>query len=177
MSAISALDRLPPVIGNAPDDETRLTARYAALRIMRTLAAMAIAPLAVIPALVVLFGPWALAHGGTRTLTGIVVPAMAVAYPMVALFGLPMHLALIRAGCTRRRDYAIAGVLLGAVPVAGYVMVAVAFEAKFAIAAMGPAFVRNAEWGAIGVVVFGLCSAAVAIAFRAIAIRRHPLTT
>jgi len=143
---------------------------------MRTLAAMAIAPLAVIPALVVLFGPWALAHGGTRTLTGIVVPAMAVAYPMVALFGLPMHLALIRAGCTRRRDYAIAGVLLGAVPVAGYVMVAVAFEAKFAIAAMGAAFVRNAEWGAIGVVVFGLCSAAVAIAFRAIAIRRHHLT-
>jgi len=143
---------------------------------MRTLAAMAIAPLAVIPALVVLFGPWAIAHGGTRTLTGIVVPAIVVAYPMVALFGLPMHLALVRAGCTRPRDYAITGVLLGAVPVAGYVMVAVAFEAKFAIAAMGAAFVRNAEWGAIGVVVFGLCSAAVAIAFRAIAIRRHHLT-
>jgi hypothetical protein len=88
-----------------------------------------------------------------------------------------MHLALIRAGCTRWRDYAITGALLGAVPVAGYVVVAVAFEAKFAIASMGSAFVRNGEWGAIGVVVFGLCSAAVAIAFRAMAIRRDPLTT
>ena len=143
---------------------------------MRILAAMAIAPLAVIPALVVLFGPWVIAHGGARTLTGIVVPAIVAAYPMMALFGLPMHLALVRAGCTRPRDYAIAGVLLGAVPIAGYVLVAVAFEAKFAVAAMGAAFVKNAEWGAIGVVVFGLCSAAVAIAFRAIAIRRHPLT-
>jgi len=136
---------------------------------MRTLAAIAVAPLAVIPVLVVLFGPWAIAHGGTRSLTGIVVPAIVVAYPMVVLFGLPMHLALVRAGCARRRDYAITGLLLGAVPVAGYVVVAVAFEAKFAIAAMGPAFLRNAEWGAIGVMVFGLCSAAVAIAFRAIA--------
>ena len=136
---------------------------------MRILAAMAIAPLAVIPAVVVLFGPWAIAHGGARTLTGIVVPAIVAAYPMMAVFGLPMHLALVRAGCTRPRDYAIAGVLLGAVPIAGYVLVAVAFEAKFAVAAMGAAFVKNAEWGAIGVVVFGLCSAAVAIAFRAIA--------
>ena len=144
---------------------------------MRTLAAIAIAPLAVIPVLVVLFGPWAIAHGGARSLTGIVVPAIVVAYPMVVLFGLPMHLALVRAGCMRWRDYAITGVLLGAVPVAGYVVVAVAFEAKFAIAAMGPAFLRNAEWGAIGVMVFGLCSAAIAIAFRAIAIRRDDLTT
>jgi hypothetical protein len=143
---------------------------------MRTLAAIAIAPLAVIPVLVVLFGPWAIAHGGTRSLTGIVVPAIVVAYPMVVLCGLPMHLALVRAGCTRWRDYAITGVLLGAVPVAGYVVVAVAFEAKLSIASMGSAFVRNAEWGAIGVVVFGLCSAAVAIAFRAIAIRRDDLT-
>jgi hypothetical protein len=143
---------------------------------MRMLAAIAIAPLAVIPVLVVLFGPWAIAHGGTRSLSGIVVPAMIVAYPMLLLFGLPMHLALVRAGYTRPRDYAITGVLLGAVPVAGYVVVAVAFEAKFAIAAMGPAFVRNAEWGAIGVVVFGLCSAAVAIAFRAIVLRPDRLT-
>jgi hypothetical protein len=134
---------------------------------MRTLAAIAVAPLAIVPVLVVLFGPWALAHGGTRSLTGILTPAVIVAYPMVVLFGLPMHLALVRAGCTRRRDYAIAGALLGAVPVAGYVLVAVAFEARFAIAAMGPAFIRNAAWGAIGVVVFGLCSVAIAIAFRA----------
>ncbi len=134
----------------------------------RTLAAIAIAPLAVVPMLVVLFGPWALAHGGTRSLTGILVPAVIVAYPIVMLFGLPMHLALVRASCTRRRDYAIAGALLGAVPVADYVLVAVADEAKYAIAAMGPALIRNAEWGAIGVVVFGLCSVAIAVAFRAI---------
>ena len=135
---------------------------------MRTLAAIAIAPLAVVPVLTVLFGPWAATSGGTRSLAGILLPAVVVAYPMVILFGLPMHLALVRQRCTRRRDYAIAGVLLGAVPVAGYVMVAVAFEAKFAIAAIGPAFIRNAEWGAIGVVVFGVCSAAVALAFRAL---------
>jgi hypothetical protein len=135
----------------------------------RTLAAIAIAPLAVVPVLAVLFGPWAMAHGGTRSLAGILTPAVVVAYPMVVLFGLPMHLALVRQRCTRRRDYAIAGLLLGAVPVAGYVIVAVAFEAKFAIAAMGPAFIRNAEWGSIGVVVFGLCSATVALAFRALA--------
>ncbi len=138
---------------------------------MRTLAAIAIAPLAVVPVLALLFGPWAMAHGGTRSLAGILTPAVIVAYPMVILFGLPIHLALIRQHCTRRRDYAIAGLLLGAVPVAGYVLVAVAFEAKFAIASMGPAFIRNAEWGSIGVVVFGLCSAMVALAFRAIVLR------
>ena len=135
---------------------------------MRTLAAIAIAPLAVVPVLALLFGPWAMAHGGTRSLAGILTPAVIVAYPLLILFGLPMHLALVRQRCTRRRDYLIAGVLLGGVPVAGYVLVAVAFEAKFAIAAMGPAFIRNAAWGAIGVVVFGLCSAAVASAFRAL---------
>ena len=135
---------------------------------MRTLAAIAIAPLAVVPVLALLFGPWAMAHGGTRSLAGILTPAVIVAYPLLILFGLPMHLALVRQRCTRRRDYLIAGVLLGGVPVAGYVLVAVAFDAKFAIAAMGPALIRNAAWGAIGVVVFGLCSAAVAIAFRAL---------
>ena len=67
----------------------------------RTLAAIAIAPLAVVPVLVVLFGPWAIAHGGTRSLTGISCPAIVVAYPMVVLFGLPMHLALVRQRCTR----------------------------------------------------------------------------
>jgi hypothetical protein len=135
----------------------------------RTLAAIAIAPLAVVPVLAVLFGPWAMAHGGARSLAGILTPAVVVAYPMVILFGLPMHLALVRQRCTRRRDYALVGVLLGTVPVVGYVIVAVAFEAKFVLAAMPPAFIRNAEWGAIGVAVFGLCSAAVALAFRALA--------
>jgi hypothetical protein len=132
----------------------------------RTLAAVAIAPLAVVPVLVVLFGPWAITHGGLRSLAGILIPAVVAAYPLVILVGLPMHLALVRQRCTRRRDYAVAGTLLGAVPVAGYVLVAVVFEAKFAPAAMGPAFVRNATWGVIGVIVFGLCSAAVAITFR-----------
>ena len=136
---------------------------------MRTLAAIAIAPLAVFPVLALLFGPWALTHGGTRSLAGILVPAIVAAYPMVILFGLPMHLALVRQRCTRWRDYAAAGVLLGAVPVAGYVLVAVTFDAKFDVAKLVPTLVKNATWGAIGVVVFGLCSAAVAIAFRAIA--------
>jgi hypothetical protein len=138
----------------------------------RTLAAIAIAPLAVIPVLAVLFGPWAISHGGMRSLTGILMPAVVAAYPLVILFGVPMHLALLRQRLTRRRDYAITGALLGAVPVAGYVVVAVAFEAKFAMAAMSPALARNFTWGAIGAIVFGLCSAAVAIAFRAIAIRQ-----
>ena len=140
----------------------------------RTLVAIAIAPLAVVPVLAVLFGPWALANGGTRTLAGILLPAIIAAYPMTILFGLPMHLALVRQRCTRRRDYAVAGVLLGAVPVAGYVLVAVAFDAKFAVPALWPTLVRNATWGAIGVLVFGLCSAAVAIAFRAIAVKAFP---
>lgn len=132
-------------------------------------AAMAVAPLAVIPILAVLFGPWALAHGGARSLSGIIMPAIVVAYPMVILVGVPMHLALVRQRCTRVRDYACAGALLGAVPVIGYVIVAVAFDAKFVLAAMPGAAMRNVQWGAIGVLVFGTCSTAVAIAFRAIA--------
>lgn len=138
---------------------------------MTTLAAIAIAPLAAVPVLTLLFGPWALAHGGTRLSTGIILPALVVAYPMVILFGVPMHMALVHQHVTRRRDYAIVGILLGAVPVIGYYIVAVVFEARFLPAAIPAAAVRNLEWGAIGVVVFGLCSAAIAIAFRTIAIR------
>lgn len=138
---------------------------------MRTFAALALAPLAVIPALLVLFGPWALANGGLQTLQGIILPAVVVAYPLVLLFGLPMHFALVRAGRTRARDYAVTGALLGAVPVMGYVLVAVAFEAKFVMGAMGTALMRNLEWGAIGVLVFGLCGTAIAIAFRSIEVR------
>jgi hypothetical protein len=135
----------------------------------RTLAAIVLAPLAVVPVLAVLFGPWALAHGGTRSLAGILMPAVIAAYPLTILFGLPMHLALVRHRSTRWRDYALVGVLLGAVPVAGYVLVAVMFDAKFEMAAMGSTLAKNATWGAIGVLVFGLCSAAVAIVFRAAA--------
>jgi hypothetical protein len=135
----------------------------------RTLAAIAIAPMAVVPVLAALFGPWALTSGGARTLMGILGPALVVAYPATILFGLPMHLALVRQRCTRWRDYAITGALLGAVPVAGYVLVAVLFDAKFEVAAIGSTLAKNATWGAIGVLVFGLCSAAVAIAFRATA--------
>ncbi|MEO7156605.1 MAG: hypothetical protein ABI039_03525 [Vicinamibacterales bacterium] len=138
---------------------------------MTTLAAIAVAPLAAVPVLTLLFGPWALAHGGGRSLAGIVWPALVVAYPMVILFGVPMHLALVRQGCTRWRDYAFAGILLGAVPVIGYYFVAVVFEAQFLPSAIPSAAVRNLEWGAIGVGVFGVCSAAIAIAFRTIAIR------
>jgi hypothetical protein len=144
---------------------------------MRTLAAIAIAPLAVVPVLVTLFGPWAIANGGAPTLLGILGPALVVAYPSAVLVGVPIHLALVHQRCTSWRDYAIAGALLGAVPVIGYVAVAVVFDAKFETAAFGPTFAKNATWGSIGVLVFGLCSAAVAIAFRAIAIGRHGLTT
>lgn len=139
---------------------------------MRTLAAIAIAPLAAVPVLALLFGPWAIAHGGSRSIAGIIVPALVVAYPMVILFGVPMHLALVQQRVTGMRAYAIAGILLGAVPVIGYYFVAVAFEARFLPAALLAAAVRNLEWGAIGVGVFGLCSAAIATAFRAIAIQR-----
>jgi hypothetical protein len=138
----------------------------------RTLAATAIAPLAVVPVLAALFGPWALTTGGMRSLIGILGPALVVAYPATVLFGLPMHLALVQQQCTRWRDYALTGVLLGAVPVAGYVLVAVMFDAQFQIAAMGSTLAKNATWGGIGVLVFGLCSAAVAITFRALAFRR-----
>lgn len=138
---------------------------------MRTLAAIAVAPLAAVPVLTLLFGPWAIAHGGTRSLAGIVWPSLVVAYPMLILFGVPMHLALVHQRCTRWRDYALAGILLGAVPVVGYYFVAVAFEAQFRPSAIPPAAVRNLEWGALGVGVFGLCSAAIAIAFRTIAVR------
>lgn len=135
----------------------------------RTLAALALAPLAVIPVLVVLFGPWVILHGGWRSLIGILEPALVVAYPLTILIGLPMHLALVQQRCSRARDYAIAGALLGAVPVVGYVIVAVVFEAKFVFAAMPRAVARNIEWGLIGTAVFGACSAAVATAFRAVA--------
>ena len=139
---------------------------------MRTLAAIAIAPLAAVPVLALLFGPWAIAHGGSRSITGIILPALVVAYPMVILFGVPMHLVLVQQRVTGARAYAIAGILLGAVPVIGYYVVAVAFEARFLPAAIPAAAIRNLEWGAIGVGVFGLCSAAIATAFRAIAIQR-----
>jgi hypothetical protein len=137
----------------------------------RTFAAIAIAPLAVIPVLTLLFGPWVIAHGGWRSLSGILTPALVVSYPLIVLVGLPMHLALVRQRCTRVRDYALAGALLGAVPVIGYVIVAIAFEAQFVLSAMPRATARNLEWGAIGVAVFGACSVAVAVAFRAIAVR------
>jgi hypothetical protein len=135
---------------------------------MRTVAAIVVAPLAVIPILAVLFGPWALAHGGARALYGIVMPGAAAAYPLLIVFGLPMHLALAAQAATRPRDYALAGALLGAVPVIGYLIVAVVFEAKFAPAAMPRALLRNFEWGAIGALVFGLCGAAIALTFRLI---------
>jgi hypothetical protein len=93
-------------------------------------------------------------------------PAAIVAYSLLILFGLPMHFALARQGYTRKRDYVVAGALLGAVPVIGYVIVAVVFEAKFVLAAMPMAFARNAEWGGIGVLVFGVCGSAIALTFR-----------
>jgi len=133
---------------------------------MRTLTATAIAPLAVVPVLTVLFGPWTIAHGGVRSWLGIVEPALVVAYTLLVLAGLPVHWALTSQRRTRLRDYAIAGALLGAVPVIGYVIVAVAFEARFTVGGLTRALARNLEWGAIGVVVFGICATAIAVTFR-----------
>ena len=135
---------------------------------MRVLAAIAIAPLAVLPVLTLMFGPWAAAHGGWRSLLGILGPALVVAYPVTILIGLPIHLALVRQRCTRARDYALAGLLLGAVPVIVYAVVAMVVEAQFAPSGIQRAAARNIEWGAIGVAVFGACSAAVAMTFRAL---------
>jgi hypothetical protein len=136
---------------------------------MRMVAAIVVAPLAVIPILTALFGTWALAHGGAHSLAGILMPAVIVAYPLLILFGVPMHFALARQGYTRRRDYAVAGALLGAVPVIAYVVVAVAFEAKFVLSAIPLAAARNFEWGAIGALVFGVCGSAIALTFRVLA--------
>lgn len=140
---------------------------------MRTLAAIGIAPLAVLPVLTLMFGPWATAHGGWGALLGILGPAIVVAYPLTVLIGLPIHLALVRQRCTRIRDYAMAGLLLGAVPVFGYAIVAMVVEAQWAPSAMQRAAARNIEWGGIGVAVFGACSTAVALAFRAV-VRASP---
>lgn len=137
---------------------------------MRTLTATAIAPLAVVPVLTVLFGPWTIAHGGMRSWLGIIGPALIVSYVLLVLAGLPMHWALMWQQRTRIRDYALAGALLGAVPVIGYVIVAVAFEAKFMLSAMPHAFARNLEWGSIGVFVFGMCATVIAVVFRMIAL-------
>ena len=139
----------------------------------RTLAAIAIAPLAVVPILSLIFGPWVMTDGGWRSLIGILRPAIAVAYPATILIGLPIHLALVRQRCTRVRDYAVAGLLLGAVPVIGYALVAVVVEAQFAASGLQRAAIRNIEWGGIGAVVFGTCSAAVAMTFRAV-VRASP---
>jgi hypothetical protein len=136
---------------------------------MRTVAAILVAPLAVIPILLLLFGPWAMAHGGARTLSGILEPALIVAYPLVILCGLPMHLALAQQRLTQPRHYALAGALLGAVPVIAYLIVAVVFEAKFSLARIPMALARNVEWGTIGAAVFGLCGSAIALTFRLLA--------
>jgi hypothetical protein len=140
---------------------------------MRVLAAIAIAPLAVLPVLMLMFGPWAMAYAGWGSLLGILGPALVVAYPLTFLVGLPIHLALVRQRCTRLRDYATAGLLLGAVPVIGYAIVAMVVEAQWAPSGIQRAAGRNIEWGGIGVVVFGACSAAVAMAFRAV-VRASP---
>lgn len=135
---------------------------------MRTLAAIGAAPLAVLPVLTLLFGHWAMTQGGWRALIGILIPALVVAYPLLILIGLPIHFAMQRQRCVGRRDYALAGLLLGAVPVIGYVILAVVVEAHFVPAEIPRATARNFEWGAIGAVVFGACGAAVALAFRAL---------
>lgn len=138
----------------------------------RLLTAFLVAPFAVVPVLAVLFLPWALSRGGAGGLLGILLPAVIAAYPLLLIFGLPIHALLARQHWTRRRDYAVAGAVLGAGPVIGYCLIAMAFEANFSAAQAWRAVLRNAEWGAIGAVVFGSCATAVAITFHAILERR-----
>ena len=170
-AAMDTANRAELGLAAPPPNHQALRGLSYALRLMTTLAAIAIAPLAAVPVLARCLGPGLLPTVASAP-GRIVGPALVVAYPMVMLFGLPMHLALVHQRCTRWRDYAIAGILLGAVPVTGYYFVAVVFEAQFVPAAIPSAAVRNLEWGAIGVGVFGLCSAAIAITFRMIAIRQ-----
>jgi hypothetical protein len=138
---------------------------------LRVVLGVLAAPLAAAPVIALIFGAWSLANGGVATLASIVLQTLAVAYPATVLFGLPVHLALVRQGYRRATHYATAGALLGALPVIAYTVVAIAFEAKFALSAMGRAAGRNLEWGAIGVLVFGAVTAAVAAAFWWVAVR------
>jgi hypothetical protein len=139
--------------------------------VFRLLAGVLVAPLAAAPVIALIFGWWAWTHGGLATLGSITWQTLAVTYPAIVFFGLPVHLALDRQRYRRFAHYVTAGALLGALPVIGYTVVAIAFEAKFAISAIGRATVRNLEWGAIGVLVFGAVSAAVAAAFWLVAVR------
>jgi hypothetical protein len=110
------------------------------------------------------------------TLASLVLPALAVTYPAMVLFGLPIHFALARQGYRRLSHYLVAGGLTGTVPVIGYCVVAIVFEAKFAVAGLWSATLRNAAWGGIGVVVFGAATAAVAAAFWWVAVQTAAAT-
>lgn len=135
----------------------------------RLLPAAALAPLAVVPVLAVLYGPWAITAAGLSSLISVVVAALFVSYPATVLFGIPVHVILEKQRWRRLSDYVTTGALLGGFPVVVYCLVAIVVDAKFVPSGLWTATVRNAEWGAIGTVVFALSSAAVAAVFWRIA--------
>lgn len=143
----------------------------------RLLAGVLVAPLASAPVIALIFWRWASTHGGPTAFFPIVLQTLAVTYPAMVLFGLPIHLALARQRYRRWSHYAMAGALTGSVPVVGYCLVAIVFEAKFAVAGLSSATMRNAAWGGIGVVVFGAVTTAVAVAFWQVAVRPPQPTT
>jgi hypothetical protein len=140
---------------------------------LRSLFAVLLAPLAAVPVLAVLYGPWVVGDAGLGGLMPVAIGTLLVAYPTTILFGIPVHVILRRYRCTTLADYAAAGALLGGLPVVGYCIVAIVFEAKFAPGGIWQATVRNVEWGAIGTVVFAAGSAAVGASFWWMAVR-HP---
>lgn len=137
----------------------------------RLLLAVVLAPLAAAPMLAVLYGPWAWTEAGLNGLMPVLVAVLFVSYPATLLIGVPVHLMLARQRCTRLAQYLSAGALLGGLPIVAYCVVAIVVEAKFAPSGVWRATQRNAEWGAIGAVVFAAASAAVAAAFWWIAVR------
>lgn len=133
--------------------------------VLRLLVALVVAPLAVVPVLVLLSAP------GFDGVVRIVSGALLISYPALLLFGLPAHLVLSRARYTTIFDYALLGGLLGALAISGYCLVAIVFDAHFAWNELPRSIGENARWGAVGSLYFGLCSAAVGATFWRMAVR------
>ena len=132
---------------------------------MRVLAALLIAPLAIVPVLVALSVP------SFAGIVPLVTGALLISYPSLVLFGLPAHLVLTGTRYTSLFDYTLLGGLLGALAISGYCLVAIVFDAHFAWDELSRSIGENAHWGLVGSLYFGLCSASVGAAFWRIAVR------
>lgn len=127
--------------------------------------AVVIAPLAVVPVLAVLSVPRF--DGLVQLVTG----ALLISYPAMILFGVPAHAVLRQSRYTSRFDYMLLGALLGGLSIAGYCVVAIAFDSHFSMDRLWWSITQNARWGAVGTLYFAACSAAVAAAFWYVAVR------